>query len=239
MDQGGSGGGLKIGHVDAESREFLESFDLEIEEIPTRERAGEDSRDPLKEALSPLSQSRPPKIVKCSNCGKDFEQTPGRSFRKCEDCRLPQQKVDLNKAKEPVGKHLDLRLRRIAAGVEENINLLGAGLLFVMPTTGTIICRDSEAISQNIVKLCQKHPKLVEALEAANQAAPGLMLGKSLATIGVAAMVDMNRINQEEVIKGNVQLANMLGVAKVFKELHTMQDGVVFEAPQAPKAAFV
>lgn len=238
MDLGRSKGGIEGTTLDDESRSFLEQFGGQEEEVP-QERAGESPGDLVPDAVLPP-------LLTCKHCGDTFEYSGnGRKPDYCEDHRTaksrtePKAPVNLAKAKEPVGKHLDLRLRRIAAGVEENILLLGAGIVFIMPTTGTIICRDAEKISENLIKLCKKHPKLIEALETANQAAPGLMLGRSVATIAVAAMVDMNRINQEEVMKGNVQIANMLGVAKVFNELHSMQDNNNIVVPTAPQAAFL
>lgn len=114
-------------------------------------------------------------------------------------------------------KSLDTKLKKIAIDLAENIALVGILVTPLLPTTGYIISRDAEATATAVVKMARNNPAVLAALMKASQIGPGVMLGRTIVTIGVAVAVDTNRITPDS------QISAMLGVAAVWQEVHGEQ----------------
>lgn len=150
----------------------------------------------------------------------------GRKPKFCDEHK----KSGGSKSVSPSGdKSLDAKMKRIAAGLSENIQIAGTLTTAVLPCTGYIILRDSDRVANETVKLAAKNPKMLAALEKANQIAPGVFLGKFMVTVGFAVAVDTQRIDPDQ------QAATLLGVTAIYQQLHgAIQDDDRVYVPPAP-----
>jgi hypothetical protein len=114
-------------------------------------------------------------------------------------------------------KSLDAKLKKIALDFAENIALVGILVTPLLPTTGYIISRDATDTATAVVKMARNNPAVLAALMKASQIGPGVMLGRTIITIGVAVAVDTNRVTPDS------QISTMLGVAAVWQEVHGEQ----------------
>lgn len=174
----------------------------------------------------------------CGVCGTGLPYS-GRG-RHPKYCRVDIEGVDHNpktagKTTRATGsspKGLDAKLKRVSADLAENISLLGAMASMALPVTGAVIMLDAEKTANGIVALAKGNPKMLQALMKANQIGPGVAVGRALMVVGVAVMVDTQRIEPTS------QVSTLLGVAAVWEKIHGEQREPV-AVPMPPRASFV
>lgn len=158
----------------------------------------------------------------CQTCGERIEEWSGGRGRKPKYHPEHRPSV-MGKTSGATGgksrtvssdKSLDAKLKKIAIDFAENIALVGILVTPLLPTTGYIISRDATDTATAIVKMARNNPAVLAALMKASQIGPGVMLGRTIVTIGVAVAVDTNRITPDS------QISTVLGVAAIWQEVH-------------------
>lgn len=174
----------------------------------------------------------------CGVCGRGLEY--GGRGKHPSYCRVNVEGVDHNpktagKTRASSGtsvKGLDAKLKRVSADLAENISLIGAMASMALPVTGAVIMMDAEKTANGIVGIAKGNPKMLAALMKANQIGPSVAVGRALMVIGVAVMVDTQRIEPTS------QISTLLGVASVWEKVHgEAREPVVISTP--PRASFV
>lgn len=175
----------------------------------------------------------------CGVCGRGLEY--GGRGKHPSYCRVNIEGVDHNPKTASKGtrassggstKGLDAKLKRVSADLAENISLIGAMASMALPVTGAVIMMDAEKTANGIVGLAKGNPKMLAALMKANQIGPGVAVGRALLVVGVAVMVDTQRIEPTS------QVSTLLGVAAVWEKIHGEQREPV-AVPMPPRASFV
>lgn len=175
----------------------------------------------------------------CGVCGRGLEY--GGRGKHPSYCRVNIEGVDHNPKTAGKGtrasaggstKGLDAKLKRVSADLAENISLVGAMASMALPVTGAVIMMDAEKTANGIVGLAKGNPKMLAALMKANQIGPGVAVGRALLVVGVAVMVDTQRIEPKS------QVSTLLGVAAIWEKINGEQREPV-AVPVPPRASFV
>lgn len=169
----------------------------------------------VEEEIGPgLDTSRVTDEILCQYPGCVNTLTYSGRGRKPKFCEEHKKASGGGKSASSGDKSLDARLKRVSAGLAENIQLVGALATPILPVTGHLILRDSERVASETVKLARNNPKMIAALEKANAIGPGVFLGRFMLTVGVAIAVDTQRIEPD------TTLSMMMGVAAIYEKLH-------------------
>lgn len=162
-------------------------------------------------------------------CGKPlYYSGRGRKPKFCDE-----HKPSRSRASAPREKSLDARMRRISAGLAENIVMVGALVMPIAPVTSGVVVRDAEHVASEIVKLAKGKPKVLDALERASAIGPGVAVGRFALTVGIAAAVDFERIQADS------QISQLLGVFSIWQSIHDPENQPQPRTPPPPAANYV
>jgi hypothetical protein len=181
----------------------------------------------------------------CEMCGVEIPWSGrGRKPKFCQDhkTRTSKSAGEGNTSTRTVAadKRMEARLAAIQGDLEEGIGQLAGTIAPVAPVTaGTLILQGPEGMAA-LVKIASAYPRMLDGLEAAAKAVPFMAVGKFVAALMLAAMVDMDRV----VPTG--MAAEYLGVADAAQQVGwkpsgktpVVEDGVVttggFGVPRPP-----
>lgn len=110
---------------------------------------------------------------------------------------------------------------------------LAKGLAFTSPTTSAVLISRGEATTTALVKIAEKHPRMLKALQNVGQIGPGSDIAETLVMVAVALQIDSGRMPP------NHPIAAAMGVAAIHKEmfgetLATTDDGIEFVVATSP-----
>lgn len=109
---------------------------------------------------------------------------------------------------------------------------LAKGLAFTSPTTSAVLIARGEATTSALVRIAEKHPKMLKALQNVGQIGPGSDIAETLVMVAVALQIDSGRMPPTHPI------AAAMGVSAIHKEMFgdtvTTDDGIEFVVASAP-----
>lgn len=162
----------------------------------------------------PAEESAPPPGggPTCETCG-DTIPWAGRG-RKPKFC--VNHKTRTAGARKATSRALpSVKIREELVGdLTREIAFFGTGLSKVMPTTGVTTFKRAEQTAKALVKIAGDNPRLLGVLELSAKAISVVDLGEAGASIGVALMVDLGRMQPDAAI------SQMLGVSETWHELN-------------------
>lgn len=110
---------------------------------------------------------------------------------------------------------------------------LAKGLAFTSPTTSAVLIARGEATTTALVRIAEKHPRMLKALQNVGQIGPGSEIAETLVMVAVAMQIDSGRM------PANHPIAAAMGVAAIHKEMFgetvaTTEDGIEFVVATSP-----
>lgn len=125
--------------------------------------------------------------------------------------------------------------KRLAEDLLDPWAKLAKGLAFTSPTTAAVLIDRGEKTTAALVKIAEKHPRMMKALTNVGQIGPGADIAETLIMVFVALQIDSGRLPP------NSPLAAAMGVAKLHRDMFgdtpeavINQDGVEFVVAQPP-----
>lgn len=119
----------------------------------------------------------------------------------------------------------------LVSDLTREIALFGTGLSKVAPTTGVTTFKRAEQTAKALVKIAGDNPRLLGVLELSAKAISVVDLGEAGASIGVALMVDLGRMQPDAV------MSQMLGVSATWHEINDDSEAESYQqADQATEA---
>jgi len=153
----------------------------------------------------------------CEVCGTVIAWSGrGRKPKFCVDHKrrtTPRDSADLPRAPRRSAK-LELRLAELESDLTREMALFGKGFSAVLPTFGVTMVDRSARTAKALTKIAARNPKVLESLEVSTKIVDALDLGEVALALGVALLVDLQRMNPDNA------LAGMVGVSQIWHDIN-------------------
>lgn len=158
-----------------------------------------------------------PDIVVCQEpgCGMELEWSGrGRKPKFCDEHKRRTSPKDAPAPGQRRPRGFAGRLENVQQALTEQLVETGAMVSVVLPCTGITLTKRSERTAAALANIAADNPRMLEILEQTASILPKIQLGKIALEVGVAVLVDTNRVNPDGM------LAMMTGISEVWHDLH-------------------